>query len=256
MNYYSRLLAYEVDSFCHDTYFGADTLAVAYWEQEIRRQMDSVTPIMVEKHQKANHIEKIIPEYCLDFNLGGGAKVFTGDIHSLFAPSGGMYFDFEGGLWRHLITLGFYIGGGRCLPDSIITVHDIDKLYHTDHISTLDLYINYGFSVVDGKKWCVTPFVGYGMQGLLYDEGDGTSSNGPTEGCWRAGVDVKYHLSSADAYLQNHLEQFLCSAHGKIYLSRDRFKSIVGAPTGVTINVQLGFSFGMKQSKIRREAKK
>ncbi len=251
MNYYTRLLTYVVDSFCHETYFGADTAAVARWEWEIRRQMDSITPMMVEQHQKANAIEKITPQYHMIFNLGGGAKFFAGDMHKLLAPSGGMYFDFECGLWRHMFSMGMYIGGDRCLPDSIEAVNDINKLYRTDKISTLDLSINYGFVAIDGRKWTVTPFVGYGLQAFLYEE-DGT--NGPTEGCWRVGVDVKYHMGVDDEYIGSELTRFQCSAHGKVFVSRDRFKSIVGSPTGITINAQVGFSFGMRQMKVRRAA--
>lgn len=255
MNYYSRLLSYEVDSFCHYTQYGADTAAVAWWEQEIRRQTDSVTPIMVEQHQKANTIEKIIPQYLLAFNIGGGAKFFAGDMHSLFAPSGGIYFDFEGGLWRNLFVMGFYIGGGRCRPDTLYNANANDNLYSTDRLTTLDMYINYGFTVIDAKKWCVTPFVGYGMQGFLYNDDEYSESGGPIEGCLRVGVDVKYHLGAEDIYFDNSLTRFLCSAHGKVYLSFDHMKSIVGSPTGATINAQVGFSLGGREMKIRRPTK-
>ncbi|MBP5644491.1 MAG: hypothetical protein J6W95_01005 [Bacteroidales bacterium] len=255
MNYYTRRLTYEVDSFCHETYYGADTAAVAWWEQEVRRQMDSITPLMVEQHQKANTIEKVIPEYLMSFNIGGGAKLFAGDMHRLFVPSGGMYFDFEGGLWRHLFVFGFYLGGGRCRPDSVDNVRSIDKLYATDRLTTLDMYLNYGFAAIDAQKWCVTPFVGYGMQGFLYDDEVYSESGGPIEGCWRTGVDVKYHMGADDEYLSNSLIRFLCSAHGKMYVSFDHFKSIIGDPRGATINVQLGFSFGMRELKLRRAVK-
>ena len=255
MNYYSRLLAYEVDSFCHESNYGADTAAVALWEWNVRQQIDSITPYMVEQHQKANTIEKITPLYLMAFNIGGGAKMFAGDMHKLFAPSGGIYFDFEGGLWRHLFVMGFYIGGGRCRPDSIDNVRSIDKLYATDRLTTLDMYINYGFMAVDAHRWCITPFVGYGMQGFLYDDEEYSESGGPIEGCWRAGVDVKYHLGADDEYYGNSLTRFLCSAQGKVYLSFDRFKSIIGSPTGVTINMQLGFSLGMRELTLRRGVK-
>ncbi len=254
MNYYTRLLSYEVDSFCYHTYYGADTAAVAWWDWAIRRQMDSITPLMVEQHQKANAIEKITPQFHMIFNIGCGAKFFAGDLHKLFAPSGGMYFDFEGGLWRHMFSLDMYVGGGRCLPDSIDAVENINKLYNYDKITTIDLSINYGFAAIDGRQWTVTPFVGYGLQAILYDE-DG-ASNGPAEGCWRAGVDVKYHLGVDDEYYGNELTRLQCSAHGKLFLSRDRFKDIVGSPIGVTINAQVGFSFGMRQMKVRRAVTK
>lgn len=255
MNYYSRLLAYEIDSFCRETYYGADTAAVAQWEWTIRQQMDSITPLMVEQHQRANSIEKIIPRGALLFNLGLGTKFYAGEVAQLFAPSGGMYFDLEGGWWRNVLTMGFYIGGGRCRPDTIVAVNTYNNLIHDDRITTIDLNINYGFTVLNTSKWCVTPFVGYGMQGIFYNENEDATSGGPTEGCWRAGVDVKYHMAVDDTYTRTSLERFLCSAQGKIFLSRDKFKSIVDSPTGVTINAQVGISFGMKEAKIRRAVK-
>ena len=255
MNYYTRLLTYEVDSFCHYTRYGADTAIVAWWEEETRRQMDSITPVMVEMHQKANTIESIRPELRMHFNMGGGAKIFAGDMTKYFAPSGGAYFDFEGGCWRHLFTFGAYIGGGKCLPDTIFTLNDDNMLYSTDNILTLDMYANYGFVAIDSRKFSLTPFVGYGMQGFFYQDYEGESSGGPTEGCWRAGVDFKYYFADEGGCFDNHLEQLFCALHGRLYLSHDRFKSIVGSPQGCTINLQLGISLGMRMAKIRRAVK-
>ena len=138
--------------------------------------------------------------------------------------------------------------------DSIETVESIDKLYHSDKITTLDLYANLGFTVLDNTKWNITPFVGYGMQGFFYNEND-ESSNGPTEGCWRAGIDVKYIFSSDETYYGNQLTRFLMGVQGKVYLSKDIFNSIIGAPQGLTINAQLGLSLGMKEYKLRRAVK-
>ena len=57
MEYYMRLLMHETDSFCLATNYGNDTVEVLWWEQDVRRQLDSITPLMVQKHQEANAIK-------------------------------------------------------------------------------------------------------------------------------------------------------------------------------------------------------
>ena len=251
MDYYMRLLTYEADSFCHSCNYGNDTAEVLWWEREIRRQMDSVTPLMVEKHYQANLIEGYRPSGCFGMAMGLGTKFFTGPIYNYFAPSGGFYFDLFGGSWRHNFDFGFYIGGGRCKPDSIVTTNLDNMLYATDRITTLDFHFDYGISVIDNMRLTVTPFVGFGLQGVYYNSQEEVSG-GPSEGCWRAGVDVQYDFSQANYATRKTITFFGLAAHGKVYVCFDRFRSIEGAPRGLTLNFQLGFSLRGRDMKILR----
>lgn len=251
-DYYMQLLGNETSRYCRETRYGADTAAVAWWGSEVRRLMDTITPYMVEKHTPA----LTVPEYQATYNfgstMGGGVKIFTGDLHDLFAPSGGFYLDFEGGYGRHYFTLAMYFGGGRCKPDSLTAVKPDNTLLGTDDITTVDLNINYGFSVVDSRRFRITPFVGYGLQGVYYSEVD-EMGGGPSEGCWRAGVDFKFHLLNDITAYKSSFEQYLLSVDYKIYVSRDNFKSIVGSPKGYTINMSLGFSLLYKEGKAKQK---
>ena len=249
-DYYMQLLNQETARYCSDTRFGADTMAVAWWDYEVRRLMDSITPLMVEKHAPALTVPEYQATYNFGSSMGGGAKIFTGGLHDLFAPSGGFYLDFEGGYGRHYFTLGMYFGGGRCKPDSLTAVKPDNTLLGTDEITTVDLNINYGFSVVDSRRFRITPFVGYGLQGLYYSEED-EMGGGPSEGCWRAGVDFKFHLLNDITAYKSSFEQYLLSVDYKVYVSRDNFKSIVGSPKGYTINMSLGFSLLYKEGKAK-----
>jgi len=253
MDYYMRLLTYEVDSFSRACNYGNNTAQVLWWEDEIRRQMDSINPLMVEKHREANLVTGVRPDGCFGMAMGGGAKFFTGPLHDYFAPSGGFYFDVFGGGWRHNFNFGMYIGGGRCIPDSIDTKRPENKLYFDDHITTLDLHIDYGVSVIDNRRLTLTPFVGYGLQGVYYDSNNEVS-NGPSEGCWRLGVDAQYDFAQASASSRNSVTLFGMAAHGKVYVCFDRFRSIVDEPRGLTLNFQLGLSFRSRDMKVLRPA--
>ena len=95
----------------------------------------------------------------------------------------------------------------------------------------------------------MAPFVGYGLQGVYYNEIGNEIGGGPTEGCWRAGVDFKYHLLNEITVSKSAFEQYLLSVEGKVFVSRDNFISIVGAPKGYTINISLGFAMQYKEGK-------
>ena len=256
MDYYMKLLTYEVDSFCLQSDYGNDTAEVLWWEQEIRRQMDTITPIMVERHQKANEITGFRPKMRLGMYFGGGAKFFTGDIHRYFAPSGGFYFDVDGGSWRHVFNFGFYIGGGRCKVDTLFATNPDNDLYSDDKISTLDMHFDYGFAVIDGNRLTVTPFVGYGLQGFYFNEDGNKTAGGPSEGCWRLGIDAKYDVGLTSSSYDDIVSLWGCTVHGKVYVSFDKFKSIEGTPRGCTINAQLGIGIRYRDQQVLRKAVK
>lgn len=248
---YMRSLVWEAGHYCRSTRFGYDTAAVKWWEYDIRMRLDSITPLMVEKHAPSF----VLPEYTLPWfiglNTGGGFKYFGGELQPLFAPSGGVYTDLELGYSRHILTLGMYIGGGRCKLDTLFAVEDRNTLLGSDDILTMDLYANYGFAVVDSRHLRIMPFVGYGMQGLFYSDAINQVSGGPKEGCWRAGLDIKYHFSNEIYASRSIMEQYIGSLDAKVYVSRDKFNALVGVPRGYTINVALGFSLIYREGKAR-----
>ena len=144
-----------------------------------------------------------------------------------------------------------YIGGGRCKPDTLFAVEDRNTLLGSDDILTMDLCANYGFAVVDSRRLRIMPFVGYGMQGLFYSDATNQVSGGPKEGCWRAGLDIKYHFSNEIYASRSIMEQYIGSLDAKVYVSRDKFNALVGVPRGYTINVALGFSLIYREGKAR-----
>jgi hypothetical protein len=62
---------------------------------------------------------------------------------------------------------------------------------------------------------------------------------------------VKYHFTNEFTATRQKLEQYFGSMDAKVYVSRDKFNNLVGAPRGYTINVALGFSLLYREGKAR-----
>lgn len=249
--YHMRLLTHTVDSFCRVTNYGYDTLEVAIWDVEVRNQMDAITPRMVELEAKKNQMPKYYTTSRFGMNMGPGMKIMGGQLRHYFRPSGGMYMDFELGYWRNIFSMGFYVGGGKVKRD-VVCVNSDNDLFAGERLSVLDLNINYGFAVIDNPKIRLTPFVGYGMNGFyLNSNNEYESSIGPTDGCWRAGLDFKYHLFNDADFSEKSGSQFLGSVNAKVYMTFDKMRQIEGTPKGFTINVQLGVGFMGQSNKVK-----
>jgi hypothetical protein len=246
-----RLLTHTVDSFCRVTNYGYDTLEVAIWDAEVRNQMDAITPRMVELEAKKNQMPKYYTTSRFGMNMGPGMKIMGGQLRDYFRPSGGMYMDFELGYWRNIFSMGFYVGGGKTKRD-VVCVNNDNDLFEGERLSVLDLNINYGFAVIDNHKIRLTPFVGYGLNGFyLNSNSESESSIGPTDGCWRAGLDFKYHLFNDADFSEKSGSQFLGSVNAKVYMTFDKMRQIEGTPKGFTINVQLGVGFMGQSNKVK-----
>lgn len=184
-------------------------------------------------------------------NMGPGMKIMGGQLRDYFRPSGGMYMDFELGYWRNIFSMGFYVGGGKVKRD-VVCVNSDNDLFAGERLSVLDLNINYGFAVIDNPKIRLTPFVGYGLNGFyLNSNSESESSIGPTDGCWRAGLDFKYHLFNDADFSEKSGSQFLGSVNAKVYMTFDKMRQIEGTPKGFTINVQLGVGFMGQSNKVK-----
>ena len=56
LDYYMRLASHEVDRYCRDTRYGADTAAIRQWDITVRNRMDSIAPLVVAKHEKPHPV--------------------------------------------------------------------------------------------------------------------------------------------------------------------------------------------------------
>ena len=236
-----RQLNEDIDRLEAETAQGNDTAVLARWEREVAHQLDSLKPMDIYSHTDA--------PFRWGMGLGVGFSGVGGDWHHYFSNGMGMSFTFDMGIRRHFLTLGFGFAGSRC-RDTVYSVHstpeNIEDLWTGDRLAVLDLYAAYGFSVVDNAKMRLTPFVGYGLVGFFFTPDEG-SSIGPSTGCIHAGVEFNLHFSNQVYKFPFKIAGYnathdLASLNVKVFGTYGRLGNAVGAPTGCTFNVQVGFS--------------
>ena len=150
-------------------------------------------------------------------------------------------------LW--LIGSTIYMGGSRCRKDAPNVRNDYNDLYREDPLITLGLFGYCGYSIVDNNKTRLTPFVGFGLLGYYYTPEDEGSSMGSGNGCFHFGIiynhifhnQVSFWGLNNDYYNADHSKAYI---DVRLYGTYNNFKSIVGAPQGFTLNLQVGFAVG------------
>lgn len=234
-----RQLNEDMDRLEAETAQGGDSSALARWEREVERQLDSLRPDDAFRHTDA--------PFRWGMGVSCGFSGVGGQLHHYFGNGLGMGFYFDMGLKRHFLTLGFAFAGSRCRDTVFHVSNPNEDLWTGDRLAVLDLFAAYGFSVVDNARYRVTPFVGYGLVGYFFTpDGDGNSF-GPSAGCVHAGVDFNMHFSNQVYRFPFNLDKYnathdLASLNVKVFGTYGRLGNVMGAPTGFTFNVQVGFS--------------
>ena len=222
-----------------ETQEGRDSASLSQWQARVRRQLDSMPVYKFNSHCDA--------PFRWGFSFDLGYSFIGGGLHDYLGNGFAMGVTGDMGIRRHFFTTALSIGGSRCRQDMLHVSREIDDLYPTDDVFHLDFYMAYGYAVVDNARMRLTPFVGYGWQQFYYNAMD-ESSHGPTDGCLHVGLDFHHHFSN-----QVEVNEFLCgerynashdlmSFHAKLFATYNRFESVMGAPTGFTINLQLGIA--------------
>ena len=222
-----------------DTQEGRDSTSLSQWQARVRQQLDSVPWYVYSFHSAA--------PFRWGFSFDVGYSYIGGGLHDYLGNGFALGCTGDMGIRRHFFTSALTMGGSRCRQQMMHVSREINDLYPEDAVYHLDFYMAYGFAVVDNAHIRLTPFVGYGWQHFYYN-GDDESSHGPTDGCLHLGLDFHHIVSN-----QVEVNEFLCgqrynashdivSLHTKIFATYNRFESVIGAPTGFTINLQLGIA--------------
>lgn len=225
-----------------ETHEGRDSASLGQWQARVKQQLDSLPMRTFTTHRDAPIRWGCSFDLGYSF-LGGGLQQYL---------AGGFALGFTGdmGIRRHFLTTSLSMGGSRCRQEmlQVNEARAINDLYPYDAVYHLDFYLGYGYAVVDNARMRLTPFVGYGWQHFYYNGLD-ESSHGPTDGGLHVGVDYHQHFSN-----QVEVNEFLCghrynashdilSFHAKLFATYNQFESVVDAPSGFTINLQLGIAF-------------
>ena len=250
MDYYMELVVGDVDQFCQATNYGSDIAVVEEWEIFIRELMDSAAAQVAESHatyyNEVTSPKNFVTTQRFGIGVGGGMQVVTGDLHPYFRNGGGFYLEANWGQRRQIITISMYMGASKCLRD-VYHKTTTDYLLQRDDLTVMDLKFDYGFAVIDGYKFQLTPFVGIGILGyyteVLIDGSYESTFIGPAAFNWRAGLDFRYHISTNASHRGQYCDLSQITLFTKIYTGTVRFGNYIGEPHGMTFNALLGIAF-------------
>ncbi len=228
-----------------ETHYGTDTAALHRWQTKVQKSLNKVSPT-----PNYGHIDAPF-SWGMSFDLGFH---YTGnELHDYFSHGGGMSMNFEMGYKRVLFGGALYIGGSRCRQNAPNVHNSYDNLFVDDPLTTLGLYAYCGYTVVDNSKTRLTPFVGYGHIGYYYSPSEEVNSMGSGNGCFHFGLiynhifynRVDFWGLSNDFYNAEHDRTYV---DVRLYGTYNNFKSIVGAPQGFTINLQVGVGLNFNRA--------
>ncbi|MBO4599356.1 MAG: hypothetical protein J5641_01325 [Bacteroidales bacterium] len=222
-----------------ETREGRDTASLRRWQEDVSQRLDSIRPHAYTTHRDAPL------RWGFSFDLG--ASFVGGNLSKYLRKGFALGFTGDMGIRRHFLTTMMLIGGSRCLDTIYHVSKEINDLYRGDRLTHLDFYIAYGYAVVDNSRTRLTPFVGYGWQNYSYT-GDDEVQHGPTDGCLHVGIDYHHNFSNYVEFNEflgsfyYNAEHRIASFHTKLFATYNRFEKVIGAPTGFTINLQVGLA--------------
>lgn len=232
-----RMLGDDVRRIELETNYGTDTAALHRWQNKIKERLNESLPTTPYGFVDAPFA------WGMAFDLG--YHYTGGQLNDYFRPGIGMSFNFELEYKRALFGSTIYMGGSKCRKDAPNVRNDYNDLYREDPLITLGLFGYCGYSIVDNNKTRLTPFVGFGLLGYYYTPEDEGSSMGSGNGCFHFGIiynhifhnQVSFWGLNNDYYNADHSKAYI---DVRLYGTYNNFKSIVGAPQGFTLNLQVG----------------
>lgn len=244
-----------------DTRYGNNLEALEKWQARVKTELDSVKEFTPTRF--------VDGKYAFGASIGLGSKILVGDISKHFGTSFGLDFNFDLCYRRSYFTWGTYIGWARAKQNIWESeyVAEFDTNFHpaSNHYvnplgedvypvifkgelpTVFNMFLAYGYTVFNNNLHKITPFVGAGIESYSIEEDE--VSYGPTIGAWLFGVDYNYqYRNSIDQGsfsfnpLYNATHDVAC-LNVKLFGAYDNFKNIVGAPKGLSINLQVNIGF-------------
>lgn len=249
LNNTMRLLGDDVRRIEIETQYGTDTAALHRWQAKIQAQLDATNPTTTAYgHTDAPFAWGMSTNFALHCN--------GGELREYFSHGLGMSMNYEMQYKRSLWGAGLQLGGSKCLKVAPNVRDSNDSLFVDDPLVDIGFYGYCGISVIDNSRTRLTPFVGYGLLGYYYTPDDGSSSLGSGNGCFHFGV-IYNRIFCNEVTSHGITNDYYNADHGRIYVdvrlygTYNNFKSIVGAPRGFTLNLQIGIGLSYVQAHCR-----
>ncbi len=207
-------------------------------EQLVPEPLFSDAPTLLEEDAPEPEARRSLPDLGFGVSAGGGQSRFLGQGRETFGNAGHFFFDGNLFFSRWMAGFGLSLGEGVILED-----YDFQGLWPKgESYVNNQLYLRGGWSVVDGKRLRVTPFIGAGQRMLNYEyyhgandeDGEDPSLYYTRRGrCYMAGLEACLNLSG-DATEP-------ISLLGRVYVTRAGFPGISGDSWAIHFAIGLDF---------------
>lgn len=215
------------------TLFGTDSAAMARWQPFADSAFGVFAP---DTHTLA----PLRQGWAGEFHFFAGRRSFRGELDNCFKPGIDLAILFSA-LYRHHVfslDVGF---GFASLRDSVFA--NGSYFYPDSLVTDLRVLAEYGFRLVDCRRWSLTPFVAGGLHLIDQSEEDDPFYVGTgTFGCglllqWRSFMNFE---DISDGGVGRSDFDFAA----RLTVIRSTFSGIVGRPAGWGVYLQLGVGFG------------
>lgn len=230
---------------------GSDSVALHKWQSNISKMLADTKEVDVYGFENA--------PWRWNFTFDLGFSGTCGQLHDYFSNFFVIGNTFDVAYRHHFFSFAWSIGLGKARDYMFLSDHAGDSnwaFFPNDKLDQLDLYCSYGYSVFDNNYFRLVPFVGYGLQHYSFDA-ETVNPFGPTVGCFHFGVDFHRYFYNAvyagsnDANDEFNGEHDHFSYHVKLFGTYNNMKSVVGVPTGFTLNLQLGIAIMGCRAKVK-----
>ena len=183
-----------------------------------------------------------------EFHFFTGIRSFRGELDDCFRPSIDFSMLIVALYSHHMFAFDFGFGVAP-LRDSVFTS---DSYFYTDRTATdLRLLLEYGYRLIDRRRWSLTPFVAGGLH--IIDQSEEDDVFHVLTGTYGGGILLQWRYAmSFDALDGARVGRGDFDLSARLTLLHSSFSEIVGHPSGWGVYLQFGLGFGYGSYRHRR----
>ncbi|MDD2961170.1 MAG: hypothetical protein PHR45_03690 [Muribaculaceae bacterium] len=230
LKHYNNLYTASLDKLQEQSENGANDAKIQVWEYFIRKKLD--------EQGLPPEPEIITSPFSYGFYLGTGADLSQGNLGNAFTGSWTFTAGIGLGLSRFKFRSDITYGQPKIKESNIMAVED--QTTSDTYASYLAITASLGYSILDTKKFCITPHVGgmwsnYGWNVANYENVNGElkiknyESPSISSFNWYAAIDFDYHfftvVSKNPFFLTGKREQYTSSIRITPFVGRGVYKN-------------------------------
>lgn len=220
---------------------GTDTAALSRWQAYADSAFGPLGPA-------ADTLPQLGLGWMGEFHFFTGIRSFRGELDDCFRPSIDFSMLIVALYSHHMFAFDFGFGIAP-LRDSVFTT---DSYFYTDRTATdLRLLLEYGYRLIDRRRWSLTPFVAGGLH--IIDQSEEDDVFHVLTGTYGGGILLQWRYAmSFDALDGARVGRGDFDLSARLTLLHSSFSEIVGHPSGWGVYLQFGLGFGYGSYRHRR----